>query len=305
MTSLRYKGKTIPYTNPSSSVSIASGATIVHAAGVRGHVGLATDTIAPLATGASYVEDVHELATLGTDTGSVGTSMYWDEVALLFTTASVNLSLGAGNYNDYAGELAQAKTSGQTTSFIHLQGLTRSGAIKAVALANASLTDSSGGAANGGGTLTAINATSLITIPVGLLASLANAQTLSVDPGFNGKIISANFRVNAKPASTAAKAATLTVEVAGTPVTGGVISLTTAGCNAAGALTAATAITALNTFTSGQAIGVAVSGVTTFVEGDGFIELEVVNTDLINALSTLAAQVNDLTTKARAAGLIG
>lgn len=158
------------------------------------------------------------------------------------------------------------------------------------------LTDSTGGGGAAGGTLAADCATQLLMIPVPALSALTNGQNLNIDPGFNGKITAVNFRVGASPASTANKAATVTATANSVAVTGGVASLTTAACNTAGAQVAGTAITGANTFTSAQPIGVAISGVTAFVEGGGVIELTVVNTDLLAALSTLAVQSNALLT---------
>lgn len=127
-------------------------------------------------------------------------------------------------------------------------------------------------AATGGGS------TDIIEIPVQLL-DLASTTTLNIDAPFDGKITAINFRV-IKPATASGKAATLTAQVAGTNVTGGVVALTSANCTPAGAQVAGTAITGLNTFTSGQAIGVNVTSVTAFTEGDGVIELLVTNNDV-------------------------
>jgi len=162
--------------------------------------------------------------------------------------------------------------------------------------ATTALTDSTGGGGAAGGTLAADVATQLLVLPIPALSALANAQVLRLDPGFAGKITAINFRVGASPVTTGAKAATLTAQVAGTPVTGGVVGLTSANCTPAGAQVAGSAVTALNTFTAVQAIEVAVSGVTAFVEGTGYIEFTVINTDLLAALSTLAVQSNALLT---------
>jgi hypothetical protein len=121
-------------------------------------------------------------------------------------------------------------------------------------------------------------ATAVLEIPVAL-SGLANSQVLNVDAPFDGKIISINYRV-ITPVTTSAKAATLTGEIAGTATTGGVIGLTSANCTPAGALVSGSAVTGANTFTSGQAIGVTVSAVTTFVEGVGMIEITVQNNDV-------------------------
>jgi hypothetical protein len=80
--------------------------------------------------------------------------------------------------------------------------------------------------------------------------------------------------------TTAAKAATLTAQVNGVSCTGGVISMTSAGQTPSGATQTGTAITALNTGTAGQTVGVLASAVTTFVEGDGYLEFNLTNRSL-------------------------
>lgn len=129
-------------------------------------------------------------------------------------------------------------------------------------------------------------ATSTIIVPV-TLANIANAQTLNVDPGFNGKINSVTFRVGDKAVTTGSKLATLAAQIAGTAVTGGTLALTSANSTPSGAAVAASAVTGLNTFTSAQAIGVVASSVTAFTEGNGYVELNVTNTDLQTAINTI------------------
>ena len=112
----------------------------------------------------------------------------------------------------------------------------------------------------------------VVIIPV-QLATLANSQVRKILVPYAFVVTAAQFRVGS-PVTTAAKAATLTVQVNGTAVTGGVISLTSANCTPAGAAVAGTAITALNgTQTPNSTVEVAVSSVTAFAEGDGYVEL--------------------------------
>ncbi|MDE2426788.1 MAG: hypothetical protein KGO96_12875 [Elusimicrobia bacterium] len=158
------------------------------------------------------------------------------------------------------------------------------------------LTDSTGGGGSSGGTLAADVATTLLILPIPSLAALANAATLKILPGFAGKVTAVNFRVGAAPVTTGAKAATLTARVSGAAVTGGVVGLTSANCTPAGAAVAGSAITAANSFLATDTLEVAVSAVTTFAEGSGWVEFTVVNTDLAAALSTLAVQSNALLT---------
>jgi hypothetical protein len=119
------------------------------------------------------------------------------------------------------------------------------------------------------------------------LADIA-AGDFKVNVPFAFTLLAANFRTG-KPATTAAKAATLTPDINGVAVTGGVIGLTSANQNTIGGAVAGSAVTAGNTGTAGQALGVTASAVTAFVEGDGWVEFTVLNNDLANALASLNA----------------
>jgi hypothetical protein len=118
-------------------------------------------------------------------------------------------------------------------------------------------------------------ATTLI-MPISALSGLANSQTRKMKVGFAGTVVAVRYRAGT-PTSTASKLATLTSQISGSAITGGVMSLTTATTNAAGGTVAGTSITAANTFTAGQTLEVAVSSVTAFVEGDGWVEFDVTN----------------------------
>lgn len=118
----------------------------------------------------------------------------------------------------------------------------------------------------------------VIVIPVGVLTGLANAQVWKVAIPYNFVVTAALFRVGVA-VTTGAKAATLTVQVNGVAVTGGVMALTSANCTPCGAAVAATAITAANgSGAVGQTVEVAVSSVTAFVEGSGYVELTILPT---------------------------
>ncbi len=96
---------------------------------------------------------------------------------------------------------------------------------------------------------------------------------------YNFTLLSTAFRT-LKAATTGAKAATLTPIIAATPVTGGVLALTSANQNAINNVLAGTAVTAGATGAAGDALGVTASLVTTFVEGDGVVEFTVRNDDV-------------------------
>lgn len=112
------------------------------------------------------------------------------------------------------------------------------------------------------------------------LAGLVNTNVIAAKVPFAFKLLSLGFRVRT-PATTAAKAATLTAQVAGVAATGGVVSLTSANATPTNTLVAGTAITAGNVGTAGQTVEAAVSGVTAFAEGDGYVEFVVQNTSLL------------------------
>lgn len=101
--------------------------------------------------------------------------------------------------------------------------------------------------------------------------------------GFNGRIVSIEFRCTV-PATTAAKALTLTPSLGGVNLTGGVLALTSANCTA-GARVAATAITGLNSFTPTTPFDETLSGVTAFIEGSGELVINCYNDDTRNAIA--------------------
>lgn len=117
---------------------------------------------------------------------------------------------------------------------------------------------------------------SVLSIPV-TLAQLANGDVVTnFVPGFAGTILNYSFVVTV-PATTAAKAATLNLEIGTTNVTGGALALTSANCTPLGKATAATAITAANAFTDSDTISVEAASVTAFIEGAGVLLITVLS----------------------------
>jgi hypothetical protein len=98
------------------------------------------------------------------------------------------------------------------------------------------------------------------------LADITAATIFNAVPGFAGSILKV-FAVVNKAVTTGAKAATITPQINATPVTGGVLSLTSANMTPIGAEVDGTAITAANTFTAADTIKLVASAVTAFVEG--------------------------------------
>ncbi len=115
----------------------------------------------------------------------------------------------------------------------------------------------------------------LVSIPV-TLSKLANGAVMGrFTPGFTGSIERFSFSVT-DPATTAAKAATVTPKIAGVATTGGALALTSANCTPIGAKVDASAITAANAFGPTDEITLEASSVTAFVEGAGVFYLALV-----------------------------
>jgi hypothetical protein len=101
------------------------------------------------------------------------------------------------------------------------------------------------------------------------LAGITNADVLTnFTPGFAGDIVGFEYIANV-PATTASKTAALNLEIGTTDVTGGVLTITTALATPLGKVTAATAITANNSFDDDDTISIEATAVTAFAEGDG------------------------------------
>lgn len=107
---------------------------------------------------------------------------------------------------------------------------------------------------------------SIISIPVDL-ASLANGDVVTAyTPGFAARIAKLSAVVTV-PATTSAKAATLTMKIGSTAVTGGSLALTSANCTPLGNVVNASAVTAARDFVATDTISVVAASVTAFVEG--------------------------------------
>jgi len=99
-------------------------------------------------------------------------------------------------------------------------------------------------------------------------------------PGHAFKILSVDWR-QAKAVTTAAKLATINLEIGTTDLTGGVVSLTSALCTPAGVAVAGTAITAGNVGTATDSFSIEASAVTAFSEGAGWLIVEIQNTETL------------------------
>lgn len=116
----------------------------------------------------------------------------------------------------------------------------------------------------------------LIQAPIDL-ASIAGAGDVMTDirPGVYGKIEYWEFVVT-KPVTTAAKAATLNLEIDTTNVTGGTIALTSAAATPLGKVIAqGSDITGNNTLTPESTLSIEAASVTAFAEGQGFVNIRI------------------------------
>jgi len=110
------------------------------------------------------------------------------------------------------------------------------------------------------------------------LADIAGNGDVLTDyvPGYAFKLEKFDFRVG-KPVTTAAKLASLNLEIGTTNVTGGVIALTSANCTPMGAAVAGSAITAANVGTKTDPFSIEASAVTAFAEGNGWMLVAIRN----------------------------
>jgi hypothetical protein len=108
-------------------------------------------------------------------------------------------------------------------------------------------------------------------IPLPPLSTITAADIVTeVRPGIVGTIEHVEF-VTTVAATTAAKLATLNLEIDTTNVTGGLVALTSATVTPKGITVAGTAITGANTLARESKLSVEASAVTAFVEGEGYL----------------------------------
>lgn len=86
------------------------------AALVGGFFGIAVTDLANAEVGEFALDGVYSITALGTDTGSVGAKVYWDNTNKRITTTASGNSL--------VGALTVAKASGETTATVRLNGIT-------------------------------------------------------------------------------------------------------------------------------------------------------------------------------------
>jgi hypothetical protein len=153
----------------------------------------------------------------------------------------------------------------------------------------ADLTDNSTGAA--GTTIAAGVGESQLVFYINL-ATLSDAdQITTYTVGYKFKILAVDF-ITHIPVTTGSKASTLNLEIGTTNLTGGVVALTSANCTPRGAIVAGTAVTAANTGSATDTISLEAASTTTFIEGTGWLVIDIQNMDTADAIASLAAQVD-------------
>jgi hypothetical protein len=115
-----------------------------------------------------------------------------------------------------------------------------------------------------------------LTLPITLAAITGAGDVVTeIRPGVDGVIENVEFVVTS-PVTTAAKAATLNLEIGTTDVTGGTIALTSAAATPLGkVITSAAAPSAGNTLTKASKLSVEASSVTAFAEGTGYLVIRI------------------------------
>jgi hypothetical protein len=157
----------------------------------------------------------------------------------------------------------------------------------------AAIVDNSGGAV--GNTFAAGVGVQTLAINLNLADIAAGDVLTNYVPGYRFKVLDVDFHV-LKPVTTAARAATLNLEIGTTNLTGGVVALTSANCTPAGAQVAGSAITAANVGAATDSLSIEAASVTAFAEGSGVLLIAIQNLDTADAFASLADKWNEVRT---------
>lgn len=167
-----------------------------------------------------------------------------------------------------AGDILYAAASGKVND-VQLGGIPTGYQCKSAALADGDIFE----AVPIGGTPTPEIVTLAFRVT---LAGVTAADVVTNFPlTFAGTITAFDF-VQDVPVTTGSKAATFNLEINTTDVTGGAIALTSALATPLGKVNSSTAITAANTFVSGDTLSIEASAVTAFAEGTGTFVITIV-----------------------------
>lgn len=231
--------------------------------------------------------------------GAIGSTVTISVGDTSWITSGKNLFIGGANFV----VTGIGSPTSMTIKYLGMPGdaaintVVASGAVVAPGLGNytvpvtangiAALVDSTGGTP--GTALAAVAVRSTIVLGPFSMALLVNNQLWQIAIPYAFTVVAAAFRCDVA-VTTGAKAATFQVQVNSVNTTGGQIVV--AGAQATGAAILASAISGANVGVAGNGLGVIVSGVTTFTEGYGHIELTVTNKDLANTISSIASNLN-------------
>lgn len=166
------------------------------------------------------------------------------------------------------------------------------------------LTDSTGGSV-ANATLASTAGITTLSIPIQLASMTTSAADLvtAFTPGYKFKILGLSFATTTVSTGDGASQV-LNLEIGTTNLTGGALTLTLAGTDTLGELTAATAVTAANTGSASDTISleVAASG-TVFTAGEGVLVVTIQNMDVQDNAAKTAEMVNELRATLVAKGL--
>ena len=166
--------------------------------------------------------------------------------------------IGDALYAAASGKVDDAQTSGPNTGLV----------AKTAAGADGDIIEAIPASSTGGEVI-------VVGLPI-VLATVTAGDVLTAFPlTFAGTITAVNFVVTTA-VTTGSKLATLNLEIGTTNLTGGLLALTSANCTPLGAVLTGTAITAANTFVSGDTLSVEGSTVTAFSEGAGTLYITMV-----------------------------
>ena len=119
-----------------------------------------------------------------------------------------------------------------------------------------------------------VEAPRFLTIPIQLASIVDGDVVTNIPLTGSGRITSIDAFVSTV-ATTGSKASTLNLEINSTNLTGGAVALTSANCTPLGAKIAGSAVTAANTFVTGDTLSVEASSTTAFAEGAIFLVITI------------------------------
>jgi hypothetical protein len=210
--------------------------------------------------GIAYVSDDQTVVTSGTSNSIVAGIIYLVDANGVWVFVGLGSTPGTdASLNAFTAELAAFNTAAEGANLVGVQDADSNfGASPTVEAALKQLAE---------------QPKFIVTIPIPAYSAIANSGVLATfKPGFKCRLISMHVMATT-PVTTSGKAATLTPEIGGVAVTGGVVSMTSAGQTPEGAVQDGTAVTALNVVSATATVTVVASSVTAFVEGAGVIQL--------------------------------